>query len=83
MIISCLDRDIATDGGSPERSGWNQPFLLQRGHDALFPLNREILGSAIEEVICRLTVSATSSMIEKNHIFLKFLTDDISLQYKN
>jgi type I restriction enzyme R subunit len=29
--------DIAPDGETPERSEWDQPFLLQRVRDALFP----------------------------------------------
>ena len=45
-----------------------------------FSLNHEIPESAIEEAIRRLTVTATPSLIKNNHIFHKYLTDDISVQ---
>lgn len=75
--------DIAPDGETPERSEWDQPFLLQRVRDALFALNPVIPESAIEEAIRKLTVTATPSLIENNHLFHQYLTNGIPVQYKD
>jgi len=75
--------DIAPDGETPERTSWDQPFLLQRVRDALFALNSTLPESAIEEAIRKLTVAATPSLIENDHLFHQFLTNGIPVQYKD
>lgn len=75
--------DIAPDGETPERSEWDQPFLLQRVRDALFALNPELPDSVIEEAFRKLTVTTSPSLIENNHTFHNHLTNGIPVQYRD
>ncbi|MBI5841675.1 MAG: type I restriction endonuclease subunit R [Chloroflexi bacterium] len=74
--------EIAFDGESPERGGYQEVILFERLRNALLRLNPDLPPAAREEAFRKLTRLGKSSLLLNNHAFHHMLVNGIEVDYK-
>ncbi|OUC08971.1 DEAD/DEAH box helicase, partial [Litorilinea aerophila] len=73
--------DIAPDGPTPERSGYDQVILTGRLREALARINPDLPPAALEDALRQITRPESPSLVENNRRFHRFLTDGVDVSY--
>ncbi|MEK6963926.1 MAG: type I restriction endonuclease subunit R [Nanoarchaeota archaeon] len=74
--------DIACDGEHPERSSYSEVVLLGRLKTAIDKLNPSLPEEAKEEAVKKLLRLETQDLATNNYQFHRFLTEGISISYR-
>lgn len=75
--------DIAPDGPHPERQSYDEPLLTERLQDALARLNQGLPREAVDEAFRKVIRPASPSLIENNHTFHQYLTEGVTVEYRD
>lgn len=75
--------EIEPDGAHPERTDYADPLLHGRLRAALSRINPGLPREAVNEAYRKLTALASPSLIENNQTFHRYLTDGITVEYRN
>lgn len=75
--------EIEQDGAYPERTDYADPLLHERLREALVRINPELPMGAIEEAYRKITTAATPSLVENNQTFHRYLTDGVTVEYRD
>jgi type I restriction enzyme, R subunit len=75
--------EIAHDGVSPERKGYDDPILYDRLRVVLSRINRDASLEAMDEALRRLARTESPSLVVNNRAFHRMLTDGIDVQVRN
>lgn len=74
--------DISPEGASQERE-FDEVVLKGRLEDAIRRINPNVPSEASEEAIKKVLRSESSSLIQNNYQFHKYLTDGVDVEYRN
>ncbi len=75
--------DIGPEGDYPERDDYSDVVLIERFKESLFAFNKHIPKSALEEAVREVLVTKHVALIENNKAFHKYITDGITVSYKD
>jgi len=75
--------DIEPDGTYPERTDYADPLLHGRLREALTRINPGLPEPAINEAYRKITTAGSPSLIENNQAFHRYLTDGVTVEYRN
>ena len=75
--------DIEPDGAQPERTDYADPLLHGRLREALSRINPGLPEPAIDEAYRKIITAGSPSLIENNLAFHRFLTDGVTVEYRN
>ncbi|QLY40643.1 type I restriction endonuclease subunit R [Hujiaoplasma nucleasis] len=75
--------DIGPDGDYPERESYEDVILKERLREALFAFNKDIPHEALEEALREIIIPKKVSLIDNNKDFHKYLTEGITVEYRN
>ena len=75
--------DIEPDGAQPERTDYADPLLHGRLREALTRINPGLPEPAINEAYRKIITSGSPSLIENNLAFHRYLTDGVTVEYRN
>jgi len=75
--------DIGPEGDYPEREDYSEVILKERLKEALFSLNKDIPKAALEEALREIIIPKQVSLIENNRVFHKYITDGITVTYRD
>ncbi len=75
--------DIEPDGTQPERTDYADPLLHGRLREALSRINPGLPEPAINEAHRRIITAGSPSLIENNQAFHRYLTDGVTVEYRN
>ena len=72
--------EIAPDGQSPERTGFDSVVLQDRLYDALVRINPEIPSESIEEAVRIIVRTDSPNILLNNRKFHRFITDGLDVE---
>ena len=72
--------DISPDGPTPERVSYGQPLLIARLREALERLNPHLPAETLEEVLRRVQLTETPSLIEENRRLHRYLIEGVPVE---
>jgi len=75
--------EIEMDGAYPERTDYADPLLHERLREALVRINPKLPTGAIEEAYRKITTPTSPSLIENNQTFHRYLTDGVTVEYRD
>jgi type I restriction enzyme R subunit len=75
--------DIAPDGINPERDSYDQPLLTGRLQDAIARINPDLPQEALDEAFRKILRPASPSLVENNRTFHQYLTEGVTVEYRN
>ena len=75
--------EIEPEGTQQERIDYADPLLHGRFREALIRINSKLPREAINEAYRKVTTTASPSFIENNQTFHRYLTDGVTVEYRN
>ena len=74
--------EIAPDGETPERAGYDSAVLEDRLYDALTAINPDVPSESIEEAVRTIIRAEAPTPILNNRAFHKMVTDGLDVQFR-
>ena len=75
--------EIEKDGAYPERTDYADSLLHERLREALVRINSKLPMGAIEEAYRKIIAPTSPSLIENNQTFHRYLTDGVTVEYRD